>query len=481
MRTTLIFPGITLSGWASFGKPGTYANFMPYGLAYISAYAKKEGHDVDLLDLRKLAGWSEFDAEVNKRSPGVFAISSMSVDFAVAAEAALRIKATDSSSVVIVGGVHPTVALEDVKKLPQFDHIITGEGEVSFSRLLSGLERGEKPERVTQGAPADVATLPYPDRELFDYRNGESANAWQDFMQQPFVSIIAGRGCPFKCAFCQPAERMIFGGKAKIRKVPDIIGELKDLREKYQFKSLLIHDDLFTISRSHVLEFCKAYREEGFPGSFACSARADFIAGNEDVIKEMAEVGLQCLLIGFESASQGILDLLKKGTTVAQNRAAAEICAKYGIKVFGNFMFGIPGETAEDVKATVRFIREIRPAYPSIAFFTPFPGTELGDYCVAQKLLLENKGDFYNRSASAEGKLKGIDYSFLKAAAERAQDYDRGGAYLPQSGLAVGRAVPRGFAARAWAKFRKERFGDFTKAVFGRLHSRWLYLKYGLY
>ena len=482
MRATLVFPGIAMSGWGSFGKAGSYANFIPYGLAYISAYAKKEGHGIDLLDLRKLSGWDNFESEVKKRSPGVFAISAMSVDFPAAAEAASRIKAADHSSIVIAGGVHPTVALEEVKQLRQFDYIVTGEGEVSFSRLLAGLEKGERQERIIRGIPADVGSLPYPDRDLFDYSNGEAANAWQDFMEPPFVSIIAGRGCPFKCSFCQPAERMIFGGQAKIREVPDIIGELRHLRERYQFKSLLVHDDLFTVSRDHVIEFCRAYREEGFPKSFACQARADFIVNNEDAVKEMAEAGLKCFLIGFESGSQRILDLLKKGTTVGQNRAAAEICKKYGISIFANFMLGVPGETAEEVKQTVEFIREIKPDYPSLAFFTPYPGTELGDYCAKNGLLLEKSGDFYDRSSKAEGKLKGIDYAFLKAAAERAQDYHRDSLYPPQPGEPAGAGGPRHrFARRIWKKLRSENIGAFAKKVLSYLRMRWLYLKYGLY
>ena len=134
------------------------------------------------------------------------------------------------------------------------------------------------------------------------------------------------------------------------------------------------------------------------------------------------------------------------------------------------------------VKETVRFIRDIRPAYPSVAFFTPYPGTELGDYCARQGMLLENTGAFYNRSAEARGKLKGIDYAFLKAAAERAQDYDRHSLQLRRPGAAAGRpGSARGLAARAWDRFREDPPGAFAKTVFKRLRSRWLYLKYGLY
>lgn len=225
MKATLIFPGINLGGWNSFSKAGANENFVPYGLAYIAAYAKSCGHVIDLIDLRRLTGWGEFDAMVKDRAPGVFGISSMSVDFSTAAEAARRIKNADKLSTVVLGGVHATVASHEVELLASVDHIISGEGEISFSNLLSSIEAGVKCERIIRGIPPDIRALPYPDRDLFSYRDGESAHPWLSFMEGPFVSIIAGRGCPFSCAFCQPAERLIFGGRAKVRDTKSIIDD----------------------------------------------------------------------------------------------------------------------------------------------------------------------------------------------------------------------------------------------------------------
>jgi radical SAM superfamily enzyme YgiQ (UPF0313 family) len=265
---------------------------------------------------------------------------------------------------------------------------------------------------------------------------------------------------------------MIFGGRSKIRPTDDIISELRLLRQKYGFNSLLIHDDLFTLNKDQVLAFCKAYREGGFPRSFVCQARADFIVKNEDAVAEMAETGLKCFMIGFESGSQRVLDFLKKGTTVEQNRHAAEICRKYGISIFANYMFGIPTETAAEVRQTVNFIRQIKPRHPSPCFFTPYPGTELGEYCIKSDLLLEKSDGYYNRSAMAQGKLKGIDYNFLRVAVERSMDYDREWA-------AAGRRS-RGILERIKAKLRGKGAGAFIMAAARYLRRRWSYIKCGL-
>ena len=421
MQASLVFPGIAVCGWGAFGKPdaGGDANFVQYGLAYISAYAKQMGHSIDLIDLRRLDGWEAFEEEIQNKSPGVFGISATSIDFPLAKEAIRRIKGLDRSSITILGGVHATVSVEEVKQVAEIDHIITGEGEILFSDLLSRIEKKLSSPRVIRGKTVDIYSLPHPDRELFNYAEGELANPWLPHMDVPFVSIVTSRGCPFKCKFCQPAERKIFGNSARLRSIDDVMRELNDLREKYAFKSLLIHDDLFTFNRKWVQQFCRRYSEEGFTAQFTCQARADFITNNEDMVHMMANTGLTCCMIGFESGSQRILDFIGKGTTVEQNYRAADICRRYGIKIFANYMFGIPTETPADIRRTVEFIRAVQPDYRSPTIFTPYYGTELHVYCKERDLLLERSESFFDRAPYAGRKIKQVDYDLVRYAVEQ--------------------------------------------------------------
>ena len=109
-----------------------------------------------------------------------------------------------------------------------------------------------------------------------------------------------------------------------------------------------------------------------------------------------------------------MLDLIRKGTTVEQNVKAAEICRKYGIKIFGTFMFGLPTETSEDSKATARMINRISPEFSSPFWYTPIKGTNLYDYCVANDLLLD---DMAGRTIERTGRfipaIKNVDYDLL--------------------------------------------------------------------
>lgn len=422
MRIDLIFPAITFCGFNSFGRPKSQdANFMQHGLASISAYLKSKGHVVGFIDLRKLEGWDHFERVIRQSDATVFGISTMSVDYSISEKAAALIKKSYPASVIIIGGMHPTVASDEVMKNSDFDHIITKEGEISLHRLLVQLERKAKPERLIEGESVDVETMPWVDRDIFDYENSEGKNPLLSHMEPPFVSIVTSRGCPYRCRFCQPAERMVFGNRIKTRSVDDVINELLHLREKCHFSSFLIHDDLFILKPNYIKDFVQKYREHGFTQRFACQARVDIIVNLESSIKLLAEAGLDCLMIGFESGSQRVLDFIDKGITIEQSRKAVDICKKYNIKIYANIMFGLPTETKADMDATVKFVKWMKPDYVSPAVFTPYPGSYLYDYCRDNDLLMPFSHERYRRSPLTGTKVKGVNpwlvnYEILRCA-----------------------------------------------------------------
>jgi len=174
---------------------------------------------------------------------------------------------------------------------------------------------------------------------------------------------------------------------------------------------MMIHDDCLTEDTEWIYEFCRRYREE-FQIPFACQTRADIVCKNENMIKEMRASGLYLFFIGFESGNQRVLNFLRKGTKVEHNYRAAEICKKYGIKIWANYMLGIPTETKAEIMDTVRMIQTIKPDHYSPAFFTPHPGSDLFDYCEEQGLSLIKNHDDYRRNAT-DCKIKGIEYDFL--------------------------------------------------------------------
>ncbi len=427
MKTTLVYPGIAGRGFDSLGQ-GMDAGWVAHGLASISASAKAEGFDIDLIDLRALRDWDHFRQVFLERDPDVVGIGMMSVDYNPTQEALAVIKEVKPETVTLVGGPHVTLALSDSLNMPNVDYLVTHEAEVTFPKMLRAIEQGDPlGERVVRGETPDLDAIPFADRDLFldEWRRwGYTLNSPEvPFVKElpaPFLTIIAGRGCVYNCSFCKPGEDYIFGRGVRRRSVENVIEELKTLRDKYDFASFMFHDDCLTEDRGWVAEFTERYEAEGFTQPFFCQSRADIIARHTDMVARMADAGLRGYFIGFESGNARVLNFLRKGTTPARNLKAAEVCREYGLAIWANYMLGIPTETKEEVMDTVNMIREIDPDYYSPSFFTPHPGTDLYDYSIEHDLSLITDYDSYRRNPT-EPKIRGQDYEFLKWARDYSQ------------------------------------------------------------
>jgi len=427
LKTTLIYPGVAGRGFESL-KQGMDAGWISHGLASLSAAARAQGFQVDLIDLRALSGWDQFREILAERDPDVIGVTMMSVDYNPARQAIAIAKEVKPEIVTVIGGPHVTIALEDSLRIPHVDYLVTQEGEVTFPKLLCSVEEGNPPpHRVLRGETPDLDAIPFADRDLFlnewrrwGYDLDSPEVPFVEELPPPFVTVIAGRGCLYNCAFCKPGEDYIFGKRTRRRSVANVIAELKVLRERYHFASFMFHDDCLTEDREWVIEFTAEYKEHGFTRPFFCQTRADILVKHEDMVARMVGAGLRGYFIGFESGNDRVLKFIRKGTTVEQNRQAARVCRKYGVSVWANYMMGMPTETREEVMDTVRLMKEIDPDYYSPAFFTPHPGTDLYDYVVEHGLSRITDYDSYRRNPT-EPKIKGQDYEFLKWAMAESQ------------------------------------------------------------
>lgn len=422
LKATLIYPAISIKGFGNLLQ-GMDGGWISHGLASISAASKAAGYSVDLIDLRALQGWDQFCQVLKERAPQVVGFTMMSSDGETVRTASTLVKKIDPAIITVAGGPHISMDPEDAASLPHLDYLVIGEGEEVFPRLLASFSRGERPaQRLQRGKRPDLDQLPFIDRQLFLdewQRYGFAVNSPEvPFIPElppPFATIIAGRGCPYTCSFCKPGEDMIFGRTMRTRSPENIIAELCELSDRYQLSSFLFHDDCLFHNRAWMKGFIGLYRQAGLTMRFFFQSRADLLIRNRDLLPSLHEIGLRGVFIGFESGSQRMLDLLRKGTRVADNVLAARVCKENGLAIWANYMLGIPTETKEEAQATVDMIRSIDPDYFSPAFFTPQPGTELGLYVQEKGLSLITGYDGLCRNPNMP-KIQGVDYTFLQHA-----------------------------------------------------------------
>lgn len=415
MKVTFVYPSV---GYAGLVKPpdGSHILYIHHGISYLSACAKEVGFETSLIDLRRISSWDEYRKRVFDEKPDILAVTMISPDFKIAMEAIRAAKEVKGDIIVVVGGMHPTIAPAELAEFAEIDYVVTGEGEISFIELLNDVKAGKKGHKVIQGKRADVDNLPYIDRHLFDCLE----YPFDSFLQLPFFTIMAGRGCSYNCKFCAPASKLVHGKGTRRRSVKSVMEELKMLKAKYGMRSFMFHDDCFTEDKEWVREFCSSYKQAKFTEDFICQTRADIICRHPDMIKRLVETGLKMAMIGFESGNDRVLKFIGKGVTARQNIEAARICRRNGIRIWALHMYGLPTETNAEAMDTVNMIRRIKPYRASAAFFTPHPGSYLYDYCKANDISLLGEHDDYVSLPEEEDrpKIKGVDYAFmLKAAA----------------------------------------------------------------
>jgi radical SAM superfamily enzyme YgiQ (UPF0313 family) len=202
------------------------------------------------------------------------------------------------------------------------------------------------------------------------------------FLLHPFVSFYTTRGCPAQCTFCLWPQTLS-GHAWRMRSVDSVAREFEQAHRMFpQAKEFFFDDDTFNIRKDRVLELCKRFKPVGF--QWSCTAR---VHSDYQTLAAMADAGARLFIVGFESGDDQILKNIKKGVTVEQGRRFAKDCKKLGIRIHGDFIIGLPGETKETIQKTIDFARELDCETIQVSIAHAYPGTELYDFAAANGFL----------------------------------------------------------------------------------------------
>jgi len=382
------------------------------GLGYLSSVLKCAGHQTELIYLQREPTQEEFLAQFAQVGADLAAFSSTTHQHPYVDRCAGWIKASMPHMLTIVGGTHPTLVPEQVLASGGFDAVCVGEGEYPLLELVNALQEGRDWTGIRnlwvrrdgsivrnplRPLLENLDELPFPDRELFDYKRILADNGgWLDMM--------AGRGCPYGCTYCCNSalrERMKGLGKyVRFRSADNVLAEIRALVSSYSVKTVNFQDDTFTLDREWALQFCHAYGRE-FDLPFWINTRVERI-NDEELVVALVRAGCRGVRIGIESGNENLrTNILKRRMSNAEIRHAFALSRKHGLDIYTCNMLGIPGETAAMIEETIELNRELQPADLQFSVFYPYPMTELYDVAARNGYLAEGEAlhSYYERKS----------------------------------------------------------------------------------
>jgi anaerobic magnesium-protoporphyrin IX monomethyl ester cyclase len=441
-RAKLIMARVLLVNPPFYRIMGSHYNGISLGIAYIAAVLNKEGHDAwtynaDYLNSQEYLRarnfrhtmeyqtifddpdheiWNEVAQCITTFEPDWVGYTGYTANLKAIQILSSKVHRLLPSVRQLVGGVLSTLDPDLLRKLPDVDVAIRGEGEyttlalvnesppetlpgVSWNRDFSGNLGGNKYARSP--AIRELDQLPFPERnklwgisKSFQAEEGSGVDA---------SYIITTRGCPFRCSFC--ASPNIWGRtNINFRSTSNIVDEMRYLKENFWItqhidygmlsansssKSLLLKrslsivdntivyfvDDVFTLKPSRTKSLLRGIIDSGLDMPWKCESRADRI--DDEMATLMAEAGCKRVKLGFESGSDRILRQITKDETKEEMFRGVRCLKRAGIPITAYFMAGFPGETDDDLRETIDFARSIEADFYSLSILAPYHGTQI--------------------------------------------------------------------------------------------------------
>ena len=326
-------------------------------------------------------------------------------------------------------GTHVTpVPRQTMEAFPSLDFILRGEPELTLRELVDTLESVPRP--ITSHAPTAGQLWPNVDPEFADrlkrlfaeadpdwkpgwvdprdrsskleqikglvWRRGDEilVNADRPFIRNlddlplprhdllplddyraplvrgPYSFVVTSRGCPANCRFC--IKHVSYGRSVRFRSPENIAEELERLVE-LGVRSVNMYADLFTVSREQVMGLCELMTERGIQLRWTCNSRVDFV--DPEMLQLMRQAGCWMISWGIESGSEDILRRCRKGIKPDQVERALSWAKDAGILNWGYFIIGLPGETEETIRETIRFSKKLPLDLVLFHIAAPHPGS----------------------------------------------------------------------------------------------------------
>lgn len=342
-----------------------YPMWAPIELYAIETALLNAGFEVTLIDQRVDANYRDW---LRHEIPGAlfFGIAAKLGDqVRNMLEIAEYVKGIRQDCPVVMGGWFPSLFPEQSLEAECVDVAIQGPGDFNTPILAERLLQGESLEGIPgvwakqNGTRVHTAFEHLPPMERTHPIPWELLGIKRYLHPHDWLNYFSSRGCPGACTFCAiscldarhwtalPAER--------------VVDELEQLSTRCGARQIRFMDTDFCADIKRVEQISRLLIERKIQVHLAiCARHYNLSRMTEEQVRMFREAGCIEIEFGIETGSQRLMDLLNKPIQVDQIVATAERFIRAGIRLKVNFMFGIPSEERDDLRATLGLVRRLK-------------------------------------------------------------------------------------------------------------------------
>lgn len=404
------------SRWPEFTKSGTL--YYPFWLAYATVVLREDGrHEPFLLDaIAKGLNFSETLGKMQAFNPELLVVDTSTPTIFRDLEFISEAKKNFPQMKVVLTGRHPTAMPDQTfATSDDVDFIARQEYEFTVLDLANNLSNGRElkivsglswrdGQKIIHNEPRQLPTSEELDAMPFVSKAyKEFLNVWDyryALARYPMIQIWTSRGCPARCVYCDYPQVFTMHGY-RTRSPKNVVDEIEWIQKNLpDVKEVFFEDDTFTIDTERARAICKEIINRNLKVIWSCNVRANV---DYETLRLMKESGCRILIVGYESGNQRVLNQMKKGIILKQAEEFTYNAKRCGLKIFGCFMIGLPGDNKESVHDTFNLAKRLM---PDMVFFqpaTPFPGTEFYNWAKQNGYLVtEDYGKWFDENGRLE-------------------------------------------------------------------------------
>jgi radical SAM superfamily enzyme YgiQ (UPF0313 family) len=379
----------------------------PFLVALMAAYLRAEGYSAVIIDANaENIAPDEVAARVREHAPLLAAVivygsqPSASTQNMTNAGLICRAVSAGSDAKVAMGGLHPSALPERTLLEEVADFVMQGEGFQTLSGLLAALSSGTGAYaaipglwyregaaiRSTPQAPliADLDRLPPAAWDLLPMHLYRAHN-WHCFddleHRTPYGAIYTSLGCPYNCVFC--CINAPFGKPGIRYRSPErVVEEIDLLVRQYGVRNLKIVDELFVLHEPHYMTIVEMLIERDYNLNIWAYARVDTV--KPENLERMKLAGINWLALGIESANPEVRDSASKRMRVQDVQKVVQAIQDAGIRVIGNYIFGLPDDSVATMQETLDMAMELNCEFANFYSAMAYPGSKLYDMALEQ-------------------------------------------------------------------------------------------------